>query len=264
MENNELIIKFAQKKNAVMAAIKYIQKTGRNEHQNYNYAKDEEILKHIREALLEVGLTFSAEAIGFEITHEIPTRSGSMRHIKIDLVCGLTDTETGYAEHCKWLGAAADSGDKALYKAFTSGIKYFLMKTFLLPTGDDVEADEQVDKDTQGKAKAETTRPKPSVAKKPSLTPKAIFWEAFKARCKRYNVAVPRDKNVIKMAIMDLCGTKETQDMTTIMGQQELPMSTDPPESKSWDIMTKVVNDYNIKPLIARARVNAGKIKKVS
>ena len=33
----------------------------------------------------------------------------------------------------------ADTGDKALYKAYTSGVKYFLLKTFLLPTDDDVE-----------------------------------------------------------------------------------------------------------------------------
>jgi hypothetical protein len=32
-----------------------------------------------------------------------------------------------------------DQGDKALYKAYTSGVKYFLLKNFLLPTDDDVE-----------------------------------------------------------------------------------------------------------------------------
>jgi hypothetical protein len=44
------------------------------------------------------------------------------------------------------IGEGQDAGDKGPYKAMTGAQKYALMKTFMIPTGDDPEADEDVDK----------------------------------------------------------------------------------------------------------------------
>ena len=57
----------------------------------------------------------------------------------IKITFTLVDTETGYMERSPWLEVGSDQGDNALYKAYTSGVKYFLLKNFLLPTDDDVE-----------------------------------------------------------------------------------------------------------------------------
>lgn len=40
------------------------------------------------------------------------------------------------------IGEGMDTGDKAIYKAITGAQKYVLMKTFLIPTGDDPELEE--------------------------------------------------------------------------------------------------------------------------
>ena len=46
----------------------------------------------------------------------------------------------------EWAGSGDDPADKGLYSAYTGAVKYFLMKAFLIPTGDDPEADEGTDK----------------------------------------------------------------------------------------------------------------------
>ena len=53
------------------------------------------------------------------------------------------DAETGETESFTVVGEGQDSGDKAVYKALTGATKYALMKTFLIPTGDDPERDEE-------------------------------------------------------------------------------------------------------------------------
>lgn len=45
-----------------------------------------------------------------------------------------------------WAGYGDDAGDKGIYKAITGGVKYMLMKTFQISTGDDPEGDESTDK----------------------------------------------------------------------------------------------------------------------
>ena len=140
MEDLELVAALAKKKNEVMELVAGILKTGKNQSQGYSYAEEAEVVKVIRKAFIKVGISFSVAADDFVETHDIQTKFSSMKCFKLFLMCTLTDVETGFAEISPWLGAAFDSGDKTLYKAYTSGCKYFLMKTFLLPTGDDVEA----------------------------------------------------------------------------------------------------------------------------
>jgi hypothetical protein len=137
---NELKAKFYQKRNAVIQAVAGILKTGKNTQQNYGYAEEREVVVHIRKAFTDNNLAFDAKSTGVKEAHDIATRSGSMKCYLVELEITLIDTETGYSESGPWHGLAADSGDKALQKAYTSGIKYYLMKNFLLPTGDDIES----------------------------------------------------------------------------------------------------------------------------
>ena len=58
------------------------------------------------------------------------------------------------------MGAGDDGADKGLYKAYTGAVKYFLMKTFLIPTGDDPEADTKADE--RAASRAAPARPAPN------------------------------------------------------------------------------------------------------
>lgn len=162
-EELTLSAKLAAKKSKVRECVKGIVKEGQNKFQNYKFAQEKDVVVAVRAALIEIGLDFSMEAGSCEISHKIPTKTGEMEHFVLHLVCTLTDTETGFSERSPWIAGAADSGDKAIQKAFTSGEKYFLMKTFLIPTGDDLEAFIAVD---EPPAKTKT-------AKKPEAQPTA-------------------------------------------------------------------------------------------
>jgi hypothetical protein len=55
------------------------------------------------------------------------------------------DGETGEELVFHSEGEGQDAGDKGIYKAITGAQKYALMKAFMIPTGDDPEADSGVD-----------------------------------------------------------------------------------------------------------------------
>ena len=76
------------------------------------------------------------------------TQSGAMMWMShVVMAFQFMDGETGEVSPiATFPGDGADTGDKGIYKAMTGAEKYFLMKTFLVSTGDDPEADEKVDK----------------------------------------------------------------------------------------------------------------------
>ena len=56
-----------------------------------------------------------------------------------DIEPRLADVDTGETITAKVAGQGLDSGDKAPYKAMTGALKYALLQSFLLATGDDPE-----------------------------------------------------------------------------------------------------------------------------
>ena len=130
-----LCAKLARKKNRVIKHVHSIRKTGYNEFDDYAFVEEAEVVRILRAALTEAGLSLSVAAS--DIVRSDAVQQGTNYTLKMTFT--LTDTETGYSEQLPWLAMGADAGDKAVYKAYTSGVKYFLLKTFLLPTDDDVE-----------------------------------------------------------------------------------------------------------------------------
>jgi hypothetical protein len=134
-DNSLLCAKLARKKNKVIKLVQGIQKTGYNDYDEYAFVEEAEVVRTLRSALTQAGLSLSIGAS--EILRSDAVATGTNYTLKMTFT--LTDTETGYGEKIPWLAMGADAGDKAVYKAYTSGVKYFLLKTFLLPTDDDVE-----------------------------------------------------------------------------------------------------------------------------
>ena len=133
--------KLARKKNKVIKLIGSIKKTGYNEYHDYSFVDEAEVVRVLRSALNKAGLSLSVSASEISPTNIIKNEQGESYNYTIKMTITLVDTETGYSESYPWLGMGSDSSDKALYKAYTSGVKYFLLKNFLLPTYDDVERD---------------------------------------------------------------------------------------------------------------------------
>jgi hypothetical protein len=146
--DGQLIAIMARKKNKVMKLVSSIAKTGYNDDCDYNYVEEAEVSRAIRGALVKVGLSFSVSTSEILPPNIINTEFGEEYNYTIKMTFTLVDTETGYCQSSPWLGMGSDQGDKALYKAYTSGVKYFLLKNFLLPTDDDVERSSIIPKKT--------------------------------------------------------------------------------------------------------------------
>lgn len=141
MSDNAKSVSIYKKIAKVMQDIQKVPKNGRNDFHKYNYVTESDLLEHIRPILLKAGLAFFT-------TVEEQERDGEFTKVKMKFT--LVDTESGETLESVFWGEGQDKGDKGLYKAYTGATKYFLMKTFLIPTGDDPEADASVDERNYG------------------------------------------------------------------------------------------------------------------
>ena len=131
-ENTNIYKKISQ----VMAQVNRVPKNGYNSFHKYNYATESDLTESIRPILIECGLAFFTTVLE-------QNREGEFTKVKMEFT--LVDIDTGEMLKSTYWGEGQDKGDKGLYKAYTGATKYFLMKTFLIPTGDDPEADTTVD-----------------------------------------------------------------------------------------------------------------------
>jgi len=152
-----LVTKLAE----VMAAVERVPKRGRNDFHGYDYATEADIAGVIRKELADrkVMLIPSVES-----ADRVPV--GDKGSVLTTLAMSFTflDGESGEELTRKWAGAGTDKEDKGLYKAMTGGEKYFLLKTFLMPTGDDPEREDAPPK----KERAERPKAAPATAPEPS------------------------------------------------------------------------------------------------
>jgi len=128
-----------QRAAAVMAVIEHVPKNGRNEFHKYDYATEADIVSAVRKemAAQELMLIPSVEKIDWRT---VKSARGDQQIATLTVRFTLTDGRE--KQEFVVLGEGQDSGDKATYKAMTGALKYALLKLFLIPTGDDPEADD--------------------------------------------------------------------------------------------------------------------------
>ena len=128
--------KFAE----VRRRLGYVQKRGHNERHNYNYVTAADLAGSVGDILAELGVVVipQLQSISTE-----PPRSSSERIARIVMNYRFVDARSGEELTVRVAGEGADAGDKAPYKAMTGALKYALLQSFLLATGDD--PDERAD-----------------------------------------------------------------------------------------------------------------------
>lgn len=124
-----------------MSQVSRVPKNGYNSFHKYHYATESDLTESIRPILFEAGLAFFTNVLQQE-------RDGEFTKVQMEFI--LADIESGEILKSTYWGEGQDKGDKGLYKAYTGATKYFLMKTFLIPTGDDPEGDTSVDERNEG------------------------------------------------------------------------------------------------------------------
>ena len=128
-------------------AVKYVQKDGKNSFHGYKYASEGAILEKIREELESKKVLCLVRCEKVDIISGV-TEKGKPSHIATtNMVFTLIDAENENDRiEIPFVGMGEDSGDKAVYKAYTGAVKYFWLKNFQIETGDDPENDETVEK----------------------------------------------------------------------------------------------------------------------
>jgi len=127
-----------QKLAEVRRRIGYIQKRGHNERFNYNYVTAADIAGSVGDILSELGVVVipSLENITYE---SALGRGETTRMAQVVMAYTFSDVDSGEEIVAKVAGQGLDTGDKAPYKAMTGALKYALLQSFLLATGDDPE-----------------------------------------------------------------------------------------------------------------------------
>jgi len=138
-----------------------IRKTGVNQFHKYTYAKESDLVEEIRPMLaeygiwIEQGLATSDDGANI-VTHERRGQWKARDNATVESLTIITkkfrfvwwnpeEEQLETTEWVYWMGYGDDTGDKGYYKAETGAVKYFLMKTFMVATGNDPEADSKVD-----------------------------------------------------------------------------------------------------------------------
>lgn len=142
-------------------ACAYVRKEGRNDFHKYNYATAAQIFERVNEALAEQQLV----SIPHFSIHSIETRTnqrgGTETLATVECTLRIEDLDGEKAVVTRAYGAGMDNGDKAIMKAQTAALKYAWIMLLNISTGDDPEADSNVDARMTGKtkkAKAEEDR----------------------------------------------------------------------------------------------------------
>jgi ERF superfamily len=117
----------------------YIQKRGHNELHNYSYVTAADLSGAVGDILAELGILVipRLESISHESVRNYRSDGEHLTHVVMSY--SFVDVDTAEDITVKVAGEGVDAGDKAPYKAMTGALKYALLQSFLLATGDDPE-----------------------------------------------------------------------------------------------------------------------------
>jgi len=148
----------AAKMAKVMGAIDHVPKNGYNDYHNYEYSSDDDVMQSLRPVMAEHNLAIFHSITSRDVK-KVETSNGTAWKTVVTMEITIADADSGQSKTVTWMGEADDGQDKGLYKALTSGVKYFALKTFLLSADTDVETHD---------AAASQGRPKSSGPQEPT------------------------------------------------------------------------------------------------
>jgi hypothetical protein len=123
----------------VMKAVERIPKNGYNEFHKYRYAMEADIVEALRGELSSRGVLL-LPAVHAEFRTPVGEKGSAVTALEMSFT--FLDVATDERIALPWRGWGSDKEDKGGYKAMTGAEKYFLLKFFLIPTGDDPEGEQ--------------------------------------------------------------------------------------------------------------------------
>lgn len=124
----------------VMQDVESVAKDKTNDFHKYSYASDAAVVTAAREAMIKHALVLIPSHLE-EKREEKQDEKGWSYFTTLKVNYRLCDADSGEFFDSVSTGYGQDKGDKGIYKAATGAEKYYLTKTFLIPTEDDPERD---------------------------------------------------------------------------------------------------------------------------
>jgi len=124
-----------QKIHAVMGLVEYLKKDGEvryGEGVQYRYVSEEKVTTEVRKAMLEVGLVIVPVSTTQRQVDKITYVDAKYKLVNVDNPDDYVNISS--------VGAGWDSQDKGPGKAMTYAYKYALLRTFMIPSGEDPDA----------------------------------------------------------------------------------------------------------------------------
>lgn len=128
----------------ILAEIGKVPKSGHNAFHKYDYVTENDLVYAVRDKLSAAGIFVFTSTEKQEV-QIIKEEDKTWALTTVTTRHTFVDAESGEEFSVLSQGQGADNGDKGGYKATTGAMKYFLYKCFMIPTGDDPEADEKTD-----------------------------------------------------------------------------------------------------------------------
>lgn len=179
-----LVLKLSE----VMGEVERVPKSGRNEFHRYDYATEADIVAAVRGGLASRGVMLIPSITKCEWS-ERSTKSGVTKVATITVRFTFLDGESDQRIEFDGMGQGEDASDKAVYKAMTGAEKYALLKTFLIPTGDDPEADSKPSGRREAprntSQRTEAPKPPPPAPAAPAAPVETAEQKAHRARAGR-------------------------------------------------------------------------------
>jgi len=125
----------------VMGEVGRVAKNGKNTFHKYDYVTEADLVDAVRSKLADRNVILIPSVEGVEERTITTDRGKASTVTTVRVAFTFCDGDTGATHRAEWAGAGDDSADKGIYKAYTGALKYFLMKSFLIATGDDPEND---------------------------------------------------------------------------------------------------------------------------
>ena len=154
-----------------------IPKNGYNTHFKYKFVQEQDAMAKMRELCLKHKLLIIPSVITSSRVANLTTATVQFT---------IHDCESGEEITANSIGEGADTQDKGAPKALTSAYKFFILKMFMVSTGDDVE-NHNVEATAKPATKtAAKTEPKQAAKAAPKALPKGDGWWCSEWKGKTY------------------------------------------------------------------------------
>ncbi len=168
----------------VMQAVRTLPKDGENKFDRYSYITGDAAFEKIGSVMASVGLAMLPSVIEVDTDESTSQQDKRMYRTVIHGQITLADSETGETWTSEWYGEGADRSDKSINKAMTAMMKYYLLRLFMVGSGEDAD-EESPEVKPQATQKPQPQRQAPAAPqhRQPETTDngKSAAFKAFMA-----------------------------------------------------------------------------------